>query len=80
MAKGYNRYNLLLRIKAVNERYLALEALGYSSQVIYKDYIFPEFMISRATMYNYLAVPYKKELQIFDKEDERQLKIIFKSE
>lgn len=67
MAKGYNRYNLLQRIKAVNETYLKYEK-NETADFIYHNYIYPAHYISRATFYRFLATPYKKEIEEIEKE------------
>lgn len=67
MAKGYNRYNLLKKAKAVNEVYLE-HCENKTLMDIYREHIKEQFFISRATFYNYLAIPYKKELAEFEKQ------------
>lgn len=62
MAQGYNRYNLLQRIKDVNETYLKYEK-NETADFIYRNYIYPRHYISCRTFYRYLATPYKKEIE-----------------
>lgn len=76
---GYNRYNFLLKVKAVNEIYLEYSKKGVSSGYIYKTYIQHQFFISRATFYAYLQIPYKKEIErekaaLAERERKKELK------
>jgi len=61
MAKGYNRYNLLQRVKDVCETYNKYKS-NETADYIWRNRIYPKHYISRATFYNFLATPYKKEL------------------
>jgi len=40
---------------------------GVSTAYVYREYIYPTYHISIATLYNYLATPVKKELKEFEK-------------
>ncbi len=62
MAKGYNRYNLLQKIKDVCEIYRQYEK-NETADYIFRNYIYPKHFISRSTFYRFLATPYKKELE-----------------
>jgi hypothetical protein len=62
MAQGYNRYNLLQKVREVNEIYLVYHKKGETADYIFRNLIQPRFYISRQTFYRYLAIPYKKEL------------------
>lgn len=62
MAKGYNNKNKLNVIIRVQEEYLKHASSGKTITYIYKTYIYPQFLISRATFYNYLAIPAKRDL------------------
>jgi hypothetical protein len=76
MAQGYNRYNLMLKVKEVNEIYLINHKKGETADYIFHNLIQPRFYISRTTFYRYLATPYKKELteleQKFQEEEQRK--------
>ena len=67
---GYNRHNFLLRVKRVNEIYVEYSRRGIFAENIYRLYIRDQFLISRATFYTYLSIPYKKELEAFAENDE----------
>jgi len=60
---GYNRKNYLLRVEQVNKVFLQHSKRGLFTDHIYRDYIRDQFFISRSTFYNYLGIPYKKELE-----------------
>lgn len=60
---GYNRRNFLLRVKRVNEIYIEHSKRGIFVENIFRMYIRDQFLISRATFYIYLSIPYKKELE-----------------
>jgi hypothetical protein len=62
MAKGYNRYNLLLKIKDVCETYRENER-NETADYIWRNRIYPKHFISRSTFYDYLSTPYEKELK-----------------
>jgi len=62
MAKGYNNYNLLLRVKEICEIYNVYHKKGETTDYIFRNLIQPRFYISRATFYRYLATPYKNEI------------------
>lgn len=68
---AYNRENFLNRVKEVNELYLAKQRLGIPLARIYRDYIEPQFHISRSTLYEWLAIPYEKELRQIKEDKER---------
>ena len=73
MAKGYNKRNKLLRIIQVQDEYMKYANSGRTTRYIYRTYIYPKFLISNCTFYNYLATPAKRDLQRLD-EIERQEK------
>ncbi|MDR2002130.1 MAG: hypothetical protein LBQ74_03795 [Prevotella sp.] len=62
MAKGYNRYNLLQKIKDVCEIYRQYEK-NETADFIFRNYIYPKHFISRSTFYRFLATPYKKQIE-----------------
>ncbi|MDB0601609.1 hypothetical protein PL373_11000 [Tenacibaculum maritimum] len=59
------RRNTLLRYEAILNTYH--EALKENRYIkpgeVYKDYIYPRYLISRTTYYKILATPVKKELE-----------------
>lgn len=59
----YNKINYLQKVVAVNEIFIKYAAKGLSNEYIYNNYIKSVFFISRTTFYNYLSIPYKKELK-----------------
>jgi len=59
---GFNGYNRLLIIKKVQDDYLKYKTDGVTSKTVYQKYIYPVYFISIATMYNYLAINARKEL------------------
>lgn len=66
---AYTRRYLLNRIKAVNEIYLREAKRGVNNEFIYDNYIRDVYHISRSTFYEYLAVPYEKELKELDRKE-----------
>ncbi|MCQ2351286.1 MAG: hypothetical protein MJ003_04855 [Paludibacteraceae bacterium] len=80
---AYSRKNLLLRIKKVNELFVEKQKIGLSTEFIYRTFIFPTFHISRSTLYEYLAIPYKaqlKEIERRETEEKRIYPSLFKDE
>lgn len=66
---AFSRKNMLLRVKEVNELYVEKSKLGLSTEFIYRTFIAPRFHISRSTLYEYLAIPYERQLkEIFERE------------
>lgn len=63
---AYTRRHLLNRIKAVNEIYIRESARGVSNEYIYANYIRDQFHISRSAFYEYLTVPYEKQIRELD--------------
>lgn len=61
---AYNRYNLLLKVKEVNEIYVEYSSKGVFAEYIFNTYIKDAYKISRSTFWNYLSIPYEKELKI----------------
>ena len=47
----------------MQEEYLKHYKSGWTTIHIYRTYIYPKFLISRATFYNWLTVAPKKELE-----------------
>lgn len=71
MAKGYNRYNLLQKIKDVCEIYCRYEK-NETADYIFRNYIYPKHFISRSTFYRFLATPYKKEIEEIEQKRARE--------
>ena len=66
---AFSRKNMLLRVKEVNELYVEKSKIGLSTEFIYRTFIAPRFYISRSTLYEYLAIPYERQLkEIFERE------------
>lgn len=66
---AFSRKNMLLRVKEVNELYIEKSKIGLSTEFIYRTFIEPRFHISRSTLYEYLAIPYERQLkEIFERE------------
>lgn len=61
---AYNRYNFLQKVKEVNDIYIKYSSKGVGAEYIYNTYIYPSYKISRTTFWNYLNIPYEKELKI----------------
>ena len=59
--KRYNR-NFLLRVERVNEVFLEHSQRGIFTENIYRLYVRDRFLISRATFYRYLTIPYRRYL------------------
>ena len=60
---AYNRRNLLLRVKEVNEIYVREHSRGVTNEDIYRNYIRDRFHISRTAFYQYLTIPYARQLR-----------------
>ena len=60
---AFSRKNMLLRVKEVNELYIEKSKIGLSTEFIYRTFIEPRFHISRSTLYEYLAIPYERQLK-----------------
>lgn len=70
---AYTKRNHLLRMKAVVDRYKELEKTGLSVVKIHSMYIWPEFKVSKATLYAYLSTPIERELKKLDEKIERYI-------
>ena len=60
---GFNRMNLLRRMIEVQTLVLENQKKGFTQKWIHKNIIYPKYLISTATYYNYLATNAKKELK-----------------
>lgn len=53
----------------MNEIYLREAKRGVNNEFIYDNYIREQYHISRSTFYEYLTVPYEKELKELDRRE-----------
>lgn len=60
---AYSKKNHLLRVKSVIDVYLKFKTDGNTTTYVYREYIYPRYHISMATLYNYLATPVDKLLK-----------------
>ena len=66
---AFSRKNMLFRVKEVNELYVEKAKIGLTTEFIYRTFIEPRFHISRSTLYEYLAIPYDRQLkEIYQRE------------
>ncbi len=66
---AFSRKNMLFRVKEVNELYVEKAKIGLTTEFIYRTFIKPRFHISRSTLYEYLAIPYDRQLkEIYQRE------------
>ena len=61
-----------MRVQAMQEEYLKYINSGRTTIYIYRTYIYPKFLISRATFYNWLAIAPKKELEKLKRAEEER--------
>ena len=70
---AFSRKNMLFRVKDVNELYVEKAKIGLTTEFIYRTFIEPRFHISRSTLYEYLAIPYDRQLkEIYQREKAEQ--------
>ena len=60
---AFSRKNMLFRVKEVNELYVEKAKIGLTTEYIFRTFIKPRFHISRSTLYEYLAIPYDRQLR-----------------
>ena len=66
---AFSRKNMLFRVKDVNELYVEKAKIGLSTEFIFRTFIAPKFHISRSTLYEYLSIPYERQLkEIYQRE------------
>ena len=70
---AFSRKNFLLRVKEVNELYKEKQRIGLSTEYIYRTFIEPQYHISRSTLYDWLAIPYEKQLREIAEADARAI-------
>ncbi|MDR2009226.1 MAG: hypothetical protein LBQ22_01940 [Bacteroidales bacterium] len=71
---AFSRKFLLKRVKEVNEIYMNHSKRGLSNEYIYRNYIRNVFHISRSTFYEYLTIPYAKEIKEIENKEKEQPK------
>ena len=67
--------NKLLRYKDVVEVYLTHKTEDIPTTVIWRKYIYPQFHISRTTLYTILNTPVEKELREIKEVEDKQLSL-----
>ncbi len=60
---AYNRLNHLRKMQDIVAVYLREKKPGVSTAYVYREFIYPKFHISRATLYTYLATPIAKQIK-----------------
>lgn len=65
---SYSRINLLRKILIIQQIYTTHNKQGVSNEFIFTHYIEPNYFISKASFYRYLAVNAKKELKKLEQE------------
>ena len=70
---AFSRKNFLLRVKEVNELYKEKQRIGLSTEFIHRTFIAPQFHISRSTLYEWLTIPYAKQLREIAEADARAI-------
>lgn len=69
--------NKLLRYKQILELYQAKKTEDIPTTVIWRKYIYPQYFISRTTLYTILGTPVNRELQKILAIEAQQLSINF---
>ncbi len=70
---AYTKKYFLARVKRVNELYKDLSAKGITNEFIYKHHVRDQFNISRSTFYDYLTIPYERQLKEIVRQEQQQL-------
>jgi disulfide oxidoreductase YuzD len=70
---AYNRKNFLLTVLDVQEIVLEKQKLGITNKRIYRDYIYPNYRISKRTFDEYLGIPAKKQLKEIENENKNKI-------
>ena len=70
---AYNRKNILLKIIDIQNLTLEHTKKGVSKKFIYYNYIYPNYRISMATYYSYLAENAKGKLKKLDEADNNNI-------
>ena len=53
--------------------YKEKQRIGLSTEYIYRTFIEPQYHISRSTLYDWLAIPYEKQLREIAEADARAI-------
>lgn len=69
---AYNRKNFLLRVKEICEIYKRESGKGCFNEYIYLTHIKHQYHISRATFYEYLTIPYERELKKIEEREQQE--------
>ncbi|MCC4211368.1 hypothetical protein [Leeuwenhoekiella parthenopeia] len=67
--------NKLLRYQKILDLYHKHKTEDNSVMTVWRKYIYPEWAISRTTLYTILGTPVSKELKEIQAEEDRQLSI-----
>lgn len=70
---AYTKKYFLVRVKRVNELYKELNAKGVTNEFIYHNHVKDQFNISRSTFYEYLAIPYERQIKEIEQREAAQL-------
>jgi len=60
---AYNRLNHLRKMRDIVEVYCREKKPGISTAYVYREFIYPQFHISLATLYVYLSTPIAKQIK-----------------
>jgi len=71
---AYNQRNILKRIVEIQNLTLEHTSRGVTQVWVYEHVIFPRFVISISTYYNYLSINAKTKLKDYEKECEKRSK------
>lgn len=70
---AYSRKNYLLRVVDIQTITLEHTNRGATQEWVYWNLIYPTYKISKATYYNYLAIPARRELSRMEEVKKSQL-------
>lgn len=68
---AYSKKNFLERVLTIQNITLEHKRRGVSQEWVYQNLIFPTYLISRTTYYNYLGCNAKAELQKIEARSEK---------
>lgn len=69
---AYNRKNFLLRVKEICEIYKRESEKGIFTEYIYAHFVQQQYHISRSTFYEYLTIPYERELKKIEEREQQE--------
>lgn len=72
---AYNKKNFLLRVKEINEIYKRESAKGLFNEYIFVHFIKDQYHISRSTFYDFLTIPYERELKKVNEKEAEEKRI-----